>query len=93
VPDGLRGIATSFVDSTGRIWVNVAGNVFQFFPENQRFEFKFGKKDKDPKKRFFAGYFAEDEHGRVWCTSWGRGFYLLNEQTGNFDDYDDGVLL
>jgi signal transduction histidine kinase/ligand-binding sensor domain-containing protein len=93
VPDKLRGVAFTFVDSKGRIWVNVAGNVFQFFPENQQFVFKFGKKDKDPAKRFFAGHFAEDEHGRVWCSSWGSGLYLLNEQTGEFDDYDDGPVI
>ena len=93
VPDGLRGVAFTFADSKGRIWVNVVGNVFQFFPETQRFEFKFGKKDKDPNKRFFAGLFDEDEHGRVWCSSWGRGLYLLNEQTGTFDDYDDGPVI
>lgn len=93
LPDRLQGVSFTFADSKGRIWVNAVGNVYQFFPEDQRFEFKFGKKDKDPKKRYFAGIFAEDEHGRVWCTSWGRGLFLLNEQTGNFDDYEDGSVI
>ena len=90
LPDRLKGVAFTFADSKRRIWVNAVGNVFQFFPESQRFEFKFGKKDKEPGKSVFAGLFAEDKSNRVWCTSWGNGLYLLNEQTGNFEDYPDG---
>ena len=92
LPLGVGGGGT-FVDSRGRIWVNIAGNLFRFFPETRRYEFQFGKTDPDPAKRTIAGFLCEDEHRRLWCSSWGNGLFRLNEDTGTFEDFPDGPAI
>ena len=92
-PRNLVGTPVTFVDSKGRVWVSVAGNIFRFFPENGLYEFQLGRLDPDPAKRWSAGSFAEDEHGQLWCSSWGEGLFRLNEQTEKFEDYPDGPAI
>jgi len=87
---GLNGV---FTDSKGRIWVTIGGDLFQFFPENGRYEFKIGRMSSDPKKNYIVCYVAEDSQGRLWCSTWGMGFYILNEKTGEFEDYPDSTAI
>ncbi len=92
-PQNMGGTPSNFVDSKGRVWMSVAGNVFRFFPETASYEFQLGRMSPDPAKRYSAGAFAEDEHGRVWCSTWGGGLFKLNEETGKFEDYPDGPAI
>ncbi|MBP6828218.1 MAG: hypothetical protein KA165_16760, partial [Saprospiraceae bacterium] len=89
-PHHLGGTPTAFVDSKGRVWLSVAGSVFRFFPETRTYEFQLGRMADNATNKISAGSFMEDEHGRLWCSSWGRGLFRLNEQTGKFEDYPDG---
>jgi len=91
---GKYGIAlTVFTDSRGRIWLKASGNILLFHPENNSFEFKLGRQTDDPQKNVLAGHVGEDEQGRIWCSTWGQGFYILNERTGEFEDYPDSVAI
>lgn len=93
IPTGLGGLAGVFMDSKGRIWVTIGGNLIQYFPESGRFEFKMGRLSSDPRKSYIVCYVAEDGQGRVWCSTWGMGFYILNEKSGEFEDYPDSTAI
>ncbi len=93
-PYGLRGASFTYVDSKDRIWMNVNGSAFRFYPDEKRFEFVFGRRDPNPEKaKIAAGVLGEDQHGRLWSSSWGNGMFVFNEQTGRFEDFDDGPAI
>lgn len=82
-----------FEDSKGRMWVKAGGNILLYHRQSGAFEYKIGRVNDDLSKNVVAGHIREDEHGRIWCSSWGWGFFIYNEKTGEFDDYPDDTAV
>ena len=83
----------TYADSRGRIWMKATGNILLFRPETNQFECKLGRQSDDPKKNVLASVVREDEQGRIWASTWGNGFFILNEQTGEFEDFPDDAAI
>lgn len=81
---------TTYVDSKDRIWLIISGHLFLCVPEKASYILKLGFSRPEEELQVHADKVAEDEQGRLWCSSWGKGFFVFNEQTGEFEDFPDG---
>jgi len=81
---------TTYVDSKDRIWLSISGHLFLCVPEKASYILKLGFSRPEAALKTHADRLAEDEQGRLWCSTWDKGFFMLNEQTGEFEDFPDG---
>ncbi|MBP6826251.1 MAG: hypothetical protein KA165_06820, partial [Saprospiraceae bacterium] len=81
---------TTFVDSKDRIWLSISGHLFLCVPEKASYILKLGFSRPEEALKVHADKLAEDEQGRLWCSTRDKGFFILNEQTGEFEDFPDG---
>ncbi len=85
-PNGWDGVSRMFEDSRHRMWVSLGGRATEFDRNTGEFKFYFGR-GLGPSSEMLG----EDPQGRIWMSSWGRGFYLFDEKKGQFDDFPDSA--
>jgi len=89
IPDSLWGGDRILVDRKNNIWLETGGRICRFYPDDNSFRLYAGIGSREPGLDLPVGRMLEDQQGRLWSGSWGKGLIYYDEETDRFVDFPD----